>query len=45
MMTVLSTVMQTVIFIMSMAKNVVVVKQEALFANYMATSDKNVTKR
>ena len=45
MMTVLNTDMKTVIFIMSMAKNVVVAKQEALPANYMATSDKNVTKR
>ena len=45
MMTALNTVMQTVIFIMSMVKNVVVVKQEASPANYMATSDKNVTKR
>ena len=45
MMTVLNTVMQIVIFIMSTVKNVVVVKQEASPANYMATSDKNVTKR
>jgi hypothetical protein len=34
-----------VIFITSMVKNVVVVKQEVSPANYMATSDKNVTKR
>ena len=45
MMTVLNTVMQMVIFIMSTVKNVVVVKQEVSPANYMATSDKNVTKR
>jgi hypothetical protein len=45
MMTALNTATQTVIFTMSTGKNAVVVRQEALPANYMATSDKNVTKR
>jgi len=45
MMMALSIATQMVMFITSMVKNVVVVKQETLDASYMAISDKNVTKR
>ena len=45
MMTVLSIATQAVVYIMNMVRNVIVVKQEVSPANYMATSDKNVTKR
>jgi hypothetical protein len=34
---------QMAMYTTSMVKNVFVVKQEVLYANYMATSDKNVT--
>ena len=44
MMMALNIATQMEIFIMNIVRNVVVVKQETLDANYMAISDKNVTK-